>query len=343
MNLVRISILTITVLLMVIFVSGNLYALDFASNSVLKPSVIASIPFNISKEAAKTLKGEVLCLPAPSSDMAGEGYPTAFKLDKNNHLHLLVPGINKVFVFNSSGVCTRSVELKGVNGDLLSEKAFLYDMAVKDDGTYLVLNQTGGWITHFGVDGKFIKTFGHIVYGSSMYLTDSQNLIVADSALSLLDIFDNNGKFVGDVIGANLYPQISSKNQLIRSTNLSFRQSVLWLRSLDKTAPTLLAVIKPENKLAKLYEASPVGFNSLDQIVVVTTEKTPDLTYYSYVQIFSDKGICLGKFEIEPNMEKVADISATWSLEGNKMITFRTNDGKYEVLSYVLPSNFQIK
>jgi hypothetical protein len=297
----------------------------------LKPDILISIPFAVKPDVKITMP----FLPERDLSIAGEGYPTAFKFDGKGRLHLLIPGINTILVFDSKSKYEKSVKLRGTSGETLPKEAFLYDMAIEKSGTYLILDQSGGWITRFSEKGDAITSFGHIVHGSSMYLADNGQLIVADAALSLLDIFNNADIFTGDVKGPNTFPEVSSKGQLIRSRTMSFNKSLLWLRHIDEATPRLLTVISAEHDEAKLYEATPIGFDSKNRICLITTEKTPDKTYYSYIQYIHEDGTRLEKYLVAPNMERVMDMPRTWSLEkDDRIITFRTIHNQYQILAY---------
>lgn len=298
---------------------------------ILKPDILISIPFAVKPDS----KIAMPFIAERNLSMVGEGYPTAFNIDDKKRLHLLIPGINTIFIFDKNGKFRKSVKLKGTNGTDLPEEAFLYDMVIEKAGTYLILDQSGGWITRFSAKGVAITSFGHIVHGSSMHLRDNGQLIVADAALSLLDVFDNNDIFTHDIKGPNTFPEVSSKGQLIRSRTMSFNKSLLWLRHIRDTTPRLLTVISAEHKGAKLYEATPIGFDSNNRICLITTEKTSDKTYYSYIQYVREDGTRLAKYSVAPNMELVADMARTWALQkDDRIITFRTVNDQYQIIAY---------
>jgi len=298
---------------------------------LLKPDVLISIPFGVKS----TSRMKMPYVPERNLTKIGEGYPTAFKLDNKGRLHLLIAGINKILVFENDGKFKEAIQLKGPSDEELPAEAYLYDMAIEKSGTYLILDQSGGWITRFTAKGNALTSFGHIVYGSSMYLTEQGKLIVADAALSLLDVFDTKGMFLNDIKGPNTFPEASLKGQLVRSRTMSFNKSLLWLRHMSNTTPRLLTVISSEHEGAKLYEATPIGFNSQNKICLITTEKTSDKTYYSYIQYIHEDGTRLEKYAVAPNMERVADMARTWSLEkDDRILTFRTTNGQYQIIAY---------
>ena len=306
--------------------------------TLLKPDVLISIPFGVKS----SMKMNMPYVSERNLAKIGEGYPTAFKLDNKGRLHLLIAGINKILVFENNGKFKEAIQLKGPGDEELPAEAYLYDMAIEKSGTYLILDQSGGWITRFTAKGNAITSFGHIVYGSSMYLTEQGKLIVADATLSLLDIFDAKDIFLHDIKGPNTFPEASPTGQLVRSRTMSSNKSLLWLRHISDTTPRLLTVISSEHEGAKLYEATPIGFDSQNRICVITTEKTSDKTYYSFIQYIHEDGTRLEKYAVAPNMERVADMARTWSLEkDDRILTFRTTNGNYQIIAYSTKTGLQ--
>ena len=295
---------------------------------------LLSIPFGV-KESTQTPKPFI-----GERDLSrpGEGYPTAFRFSENGNFHLLIPSVNEIFVFTKKGAFLRTVTLTNPQGAPLPPQAFLFDFVIEKNGSYLILDQSGGWITRFDRSGKAVKTFGHLIYGAGLALSDKHELMAVDSALSLINVFNEKDEFVKDIKGPNLYPEQGRNGNFVRSTNLSFKKSILWLRPANGNGPRVLKVIGPEHETAKLYEATPIGFDSMNRIVTVTTEKTPDKSYYSYIHFIDSRTNHSATYEVPPNMELVTDIPRAWLLNGNdEIVTFRTRENTYEILVYTEP------
>ena len=295
----------------------------------LEPTIFATIPFGKGEGKIATFElGQV-----------GEGVPTSFLFAPNGRLYLLVPHSRSILIVDSSGKYERTIKLRTKEGKALPDKAFLTDLAFDRKGNHLILDRSGGWISRFDKKGRALGVFGHNVGAERFFVTEDGNTIVRDSALGVLNFFDEKGAFIGEVRGPYLAPETNSEGTLVRSRIIGDKRAFIWLRKAGTTLPRLFSIITPHYKKGKIYQAETMGFDKKGTLYVLTTETEADGKYVSYIYCLTPAAKVKARYRIEANMERLGELPRFYRLsKDGRVITFRLTPKDYQVLVYDLDS-----
>ncbi len=321
--------LFLALLLAALAAAPSLTAAEPAAADLTTPTTLVTFPWGEGP-------GELRFSPASGP---GEGIPTSFLLDRAGRVHVLDAAAHRI-VHGADGAGLRPPPLDLLSSGLVKPNSVLVDFDLAPDGSYVVLDETAGTLVRLSPGGKGLGRFGVLRNGRQLACARDGRVLVSDTGLPAVDLFDASGKFLGERRGTLFSVYCDGKGRFYGQQLTGPRRAAL-LRTVspESSRMSVLATVAPDRPDHELAEPRVIGLDDAGRVYLEVIEVKDGHWLYVRLMRFTADGAPAGELRVAQCQEEYTSPPRHWrpTLDG-RILAYRTHTAVgYTLVQYRFP------
>lgn len=318
-------------LLLAAFVAAaSVAAAEPAAADLTAPTTLVTFPWGEGP-------GELRFAPASGP---GEGLPTSFLMDRAGRVHVLDAAAHRI-VRGSDGAGVKPPPLDLLPSGLVKPNSVLIDFDLAPDGSYVVLDETAGTLVRVRPDGKGLGRFGVLRNGRQLACARDGRVLVSDTGLPAVDLFDAAGKFLGERRGTLFSVYCDGKDRIYGQQLTGPRRAALLRTvSAESSRMSVLATVAPDAPDHELAEPRVIGLDDAGRVYLEVIEVKDGHWLYVRLMRFTTDGAPAGELRVAPCQEEFTSPPRYWRpTPDGHILAYRTHTAAgYTLVQYRFPN-----